>query len=301
MAMLTGLVIAWAIAVPILTSMQPAAAGVTLAAHTLTIWRRRCVSSAPARSPSPRSTRWQRWRSRSSAARGTLAASRTKGSADIETGPLARVDTRAHAACLLVAGGSPSRSRGRRARARRCSSQLIAVRSSAGGFLIAGFCGSWRASSAPRQSISASAFLSIRAVRIGTHLAVSRPGTRPALVAFALFVTAIVFACATISNDNLQDLKTGQLVGPHPASADALIVGVVAGASVIPWCSSARQGYGFTGARTSGDRANPLPAPQATLISASHRADRRNLDWNISASAALVGSGSFCSTRRWAR
>jgi len=39
MAMLVGLVIAWAVAVPILTSMQPAAAGVALAAHTTTIWR----------------------------------------------------------------------------------------------------------------------------------------------------------------------------------------------------------------------------------------------------------------------
>src|SRR5215510_10805374 len=39
MAMLTGLVIAWAIAVPILTSTQPAADGVTLAAHTVSIWR----------------------------------------------------------------------------------------------------------------------------------------------------------------------------------------------------------------------------------------------------------------------
>ncbi len=39
MAMLTGLIISWAIAVPILTSMTPAAAGVTLAAHTTTIWR----------------------------------------------------------------------------------------------------------------------------------------------------------------------------------------------------------------------------------------------------------------------
>src|SRR6185436_7217240 len=39
MAMLTGLIIAWAIAVPILTSMQPAADGVSLAAHTMTIWR----------------------------------------------------------------------------------------------------------------------------------------------------------------------------------------------------------------------------------------------------------------------
>src|SRR5215211_2479597 len=39
MAMLLGLVISWAIAVPILTSMQPLADGVTLAAHTTTIWR----------------------------------------------------------------------------------------------------------------------------------------------------------------------------------------------------------------------------------------------------------------------
>ncbi|HET9797825.1 MAG TPA: oligopeptide transporter, OPT family, partial [Gemmatimonadaceae bacterium] len=39
MAMLIGLVISWGISVPILTAMQPAAAGVTLAAHTAEIWR----------------------------------------------------------------------------------------------------------------------------------------------------------------------------------------------------------------------------------------------------------------------
>src|SRR5687768_3734270 len=39
MAMLVGQIISWVIAVPILTSMQPAADGVTLAAHTTTIWR----------------------------------------------------------------------------------------------------------------------------------------------------------------------------------------------------------------------------------------------------------------------
>src|SRR5947208_4823564 len=39
MAMLIGLVISWGVAVPILTSMQPAAAGVDLATHTLAIWR----------------------------------------------------------------------------------------------------------------------------------------------------------------------------------------------------------------------------------------------------------------------
>src|SRR5216117_254696 len=39
MAMLTGLVIAWVIAVPILTSMQPDASGLGLAAHTIAVWR----------------------------------------------------------------------------------------------------------------------------------------------------------------------------------------------------------------------------------------------------------------------
>ena len=56
-----------------------------------------------------------------------------------------------------------------------------------------------------------------------------------ALVAFALFVTAIVFGVATISNDNLQDLKTGQLVGATPWRQQvALVIGVIFGALVIP-------------------------------------------------------------------
>ena len=37
-----------------------------------------------------------------------------------------------------------------------------------------------------------------------------------ALVAFALFITSIVFAAAAIANNNLQDLKTGQLVESSP-------------------------------------------------------------------------------------
>ena len=48
------------------------------------------------------------------------------------------------------------------------------------------------------------------------------------LVAYALFVTAIIFGVATIANDNLQDLKTGQLVGATPWKQQvALIIGVI--------------------------------------------------------------------------
>src|SRR3546814_7067941 len=53
-----------------------------------------------------------------------------------------------------------------------------------------------------------------------------------ALVAYALFTTAIVFSVATISNDNLQDLKTGQLVGATPWKQQlALVIGVGFGRS----------------------------------------------------------------------
>ena len=61
---------------------------------------------------------------------------------------------------------------------------------------------------------------------------------------------SIVFACATISNDNLQDLKTGQLVGASPMKQQiALIVGVAAGAAVIPSVLNLlAKAYGFAGA-----------------------------------------------------
>ena len=121
------------------------------------------------------------------------------------------------------------------------------------------------------------------------------PETRPALVAFALFVTAIVFACATISNDNLQDLKTGQLVGASPMRQQiALIVGVAAGAAVIPSVLNLlAKAYGFAGAPNVGVVApNPLPAPQATLISAlAQGVIGGNLEWKMIGIGALVGVG----------
>jgi putative OPT family oligopeptide transporter len=93
-----------------------------------------------------------------------------------------------------------------------------------------------------------------------------------ALVAFALYATAIVFGIATISNNNLQDLKTGQLVGATPRAQQwALIVGVIAGAAVIPpVLNLLAQAMGFAGAPNLHVVAGtqPLAAPQATLISA---------------------------------
>jgi putative OPT family oligopeptide transporter len=114
-----------------------------------------------------------------------------------------------------------------------------------------------------------------------------------ALVAFALFTVSIVFSIATISNDNLQDLKTGQLVGASPWKQQvALIVGVIAGSLVIPpVLDLLNQAYGFPGdPNRAAITAEPLPAPQATLISALARGVlNAQLDWNMIGIGALVG------------
>ena len=120
----------------------------------------------------------------------------------------------------------------------------------------------------------------------------SRPGATRALVAFCLFAVAIVFSVATISNDNLQDLKTGQLVGASPWRQQlALIVGVVAGSLVIPLVlDMLNHAYGFPGDPNRRDRAEPLGAPQATLISTlANGILNGNVRWNLIGIGVIVG------------
>ncbi len=121
------------------------------------------------------------------------------------------------------------------------------------------------------------------------HLA---PDTGKALVAFSLFVTAVVFTVAAIANNNLQDLKTGQLVDASPWKQQAaLIVGVIAGAAVIPpVLDLVNQAYGFLGA-PGVNPANALPAPQAGLISAlAQGVIQGNIDWTLIEVGAAIGA-----------
>ena len=113
-----------------------------------------------------------------------------------------------------------------------------------------------------------------------------------ALVAFALFVTSVVFAVASIANNNLQDLKTGQLVDATPAKQQwALVVGVIAGALVIPpVLDLVNHAYGFLGA-PGVNPARALPAPQAGLISAlAEGVIQHNIDWSAILTGALIGA-----------
>ena len=119
------------------------------------------------------------------------------------------------------------------------------------------------------------------------------PEMGKALVAYALFVTAVVFNVAAIANNNLQDLKTGQLVESTPSKQQwALVIGVVASALVIPpVLDLVNKAYGFAGAP--GASAHALPAPQAGLISALGQAVIQNdpEKWQLMGWGALIGAG----------
>ncbi|MBV9103558.1 MAG: oligopeptide transporter, OPT family [Candidatus Eremiobacteraeota bacterium] len=119
---------------------------------------------------------------------------------------------------------------------------------------------------------------------------------KPALVAFALFVTAVVLCVATIANDNLQDLKTGQLVDATPWRQQvALCAGVLFGAIVIPpVLDLLHVGYGFPGEPhpIAPHGAQTLAAPQATLISTLAKGViQGSLHWDLLGIGALVGIG----------
>jgi putative OPT family oligopeptide transporter len=111
------------------------------------------------------------------------------------------------------------------------------------------------------------------------------------LVAYALFATAIVFGIATISNDNLQDLKTGQLVGATPWRQQvALVIGVVFGGLVIPpVLTLLNTAFGFLGAPGAGE--NALAAPQAALISSLAKGVfGGDLDWGLLGLGVAIGA-----------
>src|SRR5215831_3756328 len=119
------------------------------------------------------------------------------------------------------------------------------------------------------------------------------PDASKALMAFALFTTAVIFNVAAIANNNLQDLKTGQLVDATPWKQQvALIIGVVAGALVIPpVLDLMNHAYGFAGA-PGADPRRALPAPQAGLISSlAQGVIAADIDWSLIGIGALIGVG----------
>jgi putative OPT family oligopeptide transporter len=161
------------------------------------------------------------------------------------------------------------------------------------GVLIAAVCGYMAgligASNSPISGVGILSVLGISLILAALFQGVGGDETK-ALVAFALFVTAIIFGVATISNNNLQDLKTGQLVEATPWRQQvALVLGVVFGALVIPpILDLMNTAFTFQGAP--GAKPNALPAPQAAIISTiAQGVLGGSLDWGLIRQGAIIG------------
>src|SRR5260221_2232281 len=160
------------------------------------------------------------------------------------------------------------------------------------GVVIAAVCGYMAgligASNSPISGVGILSVLGIALILAALFPHASGDATK-ALVAFALFVTAIIFGVATISNNNLQDLKTGQLVEATPWRQQvALILGVIFGALVIPpILDLLNTAFTFQGAP--GAKATALAAPQAAIISTiAQGVLGGTLDWSMIRECAII-------------
>ncbi len=167
------------------------------------------------------------------------------------------------------------------------------------GFLVAAACGYMAglvgSSTSPISGVGIVAIVLVSILMVATHrqdgLLASPEGLRLA-TALAIFTTAAVVAVASIANDNLQDLKTGWLVGATPWRQQvALLIGCLVGAAVIsPVLDLLYNAYGFAGAlpRPDMDPDRALSAPQASLMLAIARGIfLRDLNWTM----ILIGMG----------
>lgn len=171
------------------------------------------------------------------------------------------------------------------------------------GFFIAAACGYMAgligSSNSPISGIGVIAIIIISALLVAMDSALAiftSDEGRQFGMALAIFITTAVVSVAAISNDNLQDLKTGYLVGATPKNQQiALLIGCVVGATIIaPTLRILYEAYGFSGAplpRPDMDLTDMLSAPQATLMmTVTEGIFAHNLDWNMLIIGLAVGA-----------
>ncbi|OGT26670.1 MAG: oligopeptide transporter, OPT family [Gammaproteobacteria bacterium RIFCSPLOWO2_02_FULL_42_14] len=106
------------------------------------------------------------------------------------------------------------------------------------------------------------------------------------VAAMMVIVTAVMATCASISNENLQDLKAGQMVGATPWKQQVVLgLGVVVSAFIIgPVLELLYQAYGMAGVfpHAGMDPSQMLAAPQAGLMASVIKGIRtHDLPWTM--------------------
>jgi putative OPT family oligopeptide transporter len=304
LAMLTGLFIAWGIATPVLTALHPAAGPAADVATTVWSHQVRFIGAGAIGV----AALWSLGRLARPVAAGVasaLAASRRRRLGEIQDEPRTERDLPIGIVALISLGCliplaillANFLAGGRLMPIAGWLTLAAVIYVVIAGFFVAAACGYMAgligSSNSPVSGLAILVVIgaSLMLLVIARFAGVTAPSE---LIAYALFVTAVLLCVATISNDNLQDLKTGQLVDATPWRQQvALVFGVCVGALVIPpILNLLNRGYGFAGAPNLHNAiAQPLPAPQATLISALAKGViGGQIDWALIATGALVGA-----------
>ena len=173
------------------------------------------------------------------------------------------------------------------------------------GFIVAAACGYMAgligSSSSPISGIGiiATIIISLILLMIGEAGGLfADEGNRKFLLALTLFCGTAILAAATISNDNLQDLKTGYLLKATPWRQQiALIIGTIVGSLVLsPVLELLYQSYGFAGAmpREGMDPSLAMNAPQATIMTTIAKGIfSRDLQWNYIFTGMGIGAAAI--------
>src|SRR2546425_2962070 len=126
-------------------------------------------------------------------------------------------------------------------------------------------------------------------------------GTHPAGPAAALLIGAVVCCAAAMGGDNLQDLKTGYVVGSTPWKQQIMqVVGVATAAVVIvPVLVLLQAKYGI--GQVTAEHPHPLSAPQAMLMAGLARGVfGGTLPWELVGLGAAIGIAVILVDRRLA-
>ncbi|CAP42170.1 OPT family oligopeptide transporter [Bordetella petrii] len=313
LAMLTGLVIAWGVAVPVLTSLGTLPAGQSVADYATGLWSSQVrFIGAGVIGVGAIWTLATLFMPMMRGIKTSFAAFGSAGRAAQGGAPRTEQDLPARwislVTLVLVAILVATFAVFLRAQPVTAGSVAMLVAYSVAfafifGFLVAAACGYMAglvgSSTSPISGVGIVAIvlvsLLVLALESAGGLLATQEGVQMA-IALAIFTTSAVVAVASISNDNLQDLKTGWLVGATPWRQQvALLIGCVVGAAVIsPVLELLYNAYGFADAlpRPGMDPAAALSAPQATLMLAIARGIfTHQLNWAMILIGMAVGLG----------
>ena len=310
-AVLLGLVLCWGVAVPWLTALAPAEHGQTLPALANQLWAGKVrflgagvigISAlwtvATLIRPILQAVRQQGARPQG----GTTAVPATDQ--DMPRHWMLAIGAAALAVLFLVTQGFIAQYLPDMPPATRYALTALCVLFAAVfGFLVAAACGYMAglvgSSASPISGIGIIATILMGLALLALHTLVpafAASVSGPLGVALVLFMVSVILAMAAISNDNLQDLKTGYLVGATPWRQQVvLIIGCLVGAVVIPpVLDLLYNAYGFAGAlpRPGMDPAQALAAPQATLMQQiASGIFSGALEWTMLGLGVLLGVG----------